>query len=95
MESLFEIRVEGQLDAEWADWFEGMTLSPEPDGITVLSGPIADQAALQGLLRRVGDLGMTLISVNNVSALELSAFTRDAPRHPPDESVRPRTRRVR
>ena len=83
MESLFEIRVEGQLDAEWADWFEGMTLSPEPDGITVLSGTIADQAALQGLLRRVGDLGMTLISVNNVSALELAAFTRDVPRHPP------------
>ena len=48
MESQFEIRVQEHLDAEWADWFEGMPLSPEPDGITVLSGTIVDQAALQG-----------------------------------------------
>ena len=70
MESLFEIRLEGQLDAHWSDWFGGMNLTLVNDGTTVLRGPVADQAALQGLLRRVGDLGMTLISVNTVKASE-------------------------
>ncbi|HEV7567234.1 MAG TPA: hypothetical protein VGO31_14910 [Microbacteriaceae bacterium] len=70
MESLFEIRLEGQLDAHWSDWFEGMSLTLKNDGTTILRGPVADQAALQGLLRRVGDLGMTLISVNAVKASE-------------------------
>ena len=64
MSSLFEIRLEGLLDAHWVDWFDGMTLTPQADGTTVLSGPIVDQSALQGVLRRVGDLGLTLISVN-------------------------------
>jgi hypothetical protein len=70
VESLFEIRLEGQLDAHWSDWFEGMSLALKNDGTTVLRGPVPDQAALQGLLRRVGDLGMTLISVNAVKASE-------------------------
>jgi hypothetical protein len=70
VESLFEIRLEGQLDAHWSDWFEGMSLTLKNDGTTILRGPVADQAALQGLLRRVGDLGMTLISVNAVKASE-------------------------
>jgi hypothetical protein len=61
--SRFEIRLQGQLDAAWAEWFEGMTLAPQADGTSILSGPVTDQAALQGLLRRVGDLGLTLISV--------------------------------
>lgn len=68
MDSLFEIRLEGHLDSHWVDWFEGMTLSPQPDGTTLLSGAVVDQSALQGVLRRVGDLGMTLISVNVTSA---------------------------
>jgi hypothetical protein len=68
MDSLFEIRLEGHLDAHWADWFDGMTLTPQPDGTTVLSGPIVDQSALQGLLRRVGDAGMALISVNAIGS---------------------------
>jgi hypothetical protein len=63
MAARFEIRLEGQLGERWADWFEGMTLAPQSDGTTILAGPVADQAALQGLLRRVGDLGMTLVSV--------------------------------
>jgi hypothetical protein len=70
VESLFEIRLEGQLDAHWSGWFEGMSLTLKNDGTTVLRGPVPDQAALQGLLRRVGDLGMTLISVNAVNASE-------------------------
>jgi hypothetical protein len=70
VESVFEIRLEGQLDAHWSDWFGGMSLTLKNDGTTVLRGPVADQTALQGLLRRVGDLGMTLISVNTVKASE-------------------------
>jgi hypothetical protein len=64
MSSHCEIRVAGHLDSHWVDWFDGMTFTPQPDGTTILWGPIADQAALQGLLRRVGDLGLTLIAVN-------------------------------
>ena len=60
----YEIRLEGQLDPRWHDWFEGFTLTNESDGTSILAGHVIDQAALQGLLRRVGDLGMTLISVN-------------------------------
>jgi hypothetical protein len=64
MNSVFEIRLQGHLDDRWAEWFDGMTIIPQPDGTTLLSGPVADQAALQGLLRRIADLGMTLLSVN-------------------------------
>src|SRR5215204_2012075 len=60
----YEIRLNGHIDAHWADWFEGLTCTPLSDGTTILSGPIADQAALHGLLRKVGDLGITLVSVN-------------------------------
>jgi hypothetical protein len=60
----YQIRLHGQLDESWSDWFEGFTLTNESDGTTTLTGPITDQAALHGLLRRVGDLGVTLISVN-------------------------------
>ncbi|CAN5224189.1 hypothetical protein BH09ACT6_BH09ACT6_15980 [soil metagenome] len=60
----YEIRLQGQLDESWSDWFEGFALTNESDGTTTLAGPVIDQAALHGLLRRVGDLGVTLISVN-------------------------------
>ncbi|SDK68383.1 hypothetical protein SAMN05216282_11074 [Cryobacterium psychrotolerans] len=60
----YEIRLQGQLDESWSDWFEGFTLANESDGTTTLTGPVTDQAALHGLLRRVGNLGVTLISVN-------------------------------
>lgn len=60
----YEIRLQGQLDDSWSDWFEGFTLANEGDGTTTLTGPVIDQAALHGLLRRVGNLGVTLISVN-------------------------------
>jgi hypothetical protein len=62
----YEIRLTGRLDAHWATWFDGLTVSQESDGTTVLSGRIADQAALHGVLQRVRDLGLPLVSVARV-----------------------------
>ena len=64
--SRYEIRVRGRLDARWAAWFDGLSLTYESDGITVIQGPIVDQAALHGLLRKVRDLGLPLIAVTQV-----------------------------
>jgi hypothetical protein len=63
---LYEIRIKGHLDAQWADWFEGLIITLEEDGNTLLTGLVADQAALHGLLKKVRDLGMSLISINQV-----------------------------
>jgi hypothetical protein len=62
----YQIRIEGHLGAEWADWFGGLTITLEENGDTLLSGPVIDQAALHGLLKKVRDLGLTLVSVNPV-----------------------------
>ena len=59
----YEIRLRGHLETRWAAWFDGMTLSHERDGSTVLSGPVIDQAALHGLLQKVRDIGLPLVSV--------------------------------
>jgi hypothetical protein len=59
----YEIRLTGRLDAHWAAWFDGLTVSHESGGTTVISGPIADQSALHGVLQRVRDLGLPLVSV--------------------------------
>jgi hypothetical protein len=64
---LYAIRIKGHLDARWAARFEGLTLTLEDNGDTLLSGPVVDQAALHGLLRKVRDLGMPLISVTRIS----------------------------
>ena len=66
----YEIRLKGHLDARWGDRFEGMTISLEEDGSTLLSGLVADQAALHGLLKKVRDLGLSLLSVNQIAPLE-------------------------
>ena len=59
----YEIRLKGHLDNRWADWFEGLTITREDNGETFLTGPVVDQAALHGLLRKVRDLGLPLVSV--------------------------------
>ena len=59
----YEIRLKGHLDERWTDRFDGLTITLEEDGNTLLSGPVADQAALHGLLKKVRDLGMPLVSV--------------------------------
>lgn len=64
--AIYEIRVAGHLSPQWADWFESLTITLEGDGNTLLSGPVADQAALHGLLKKVRDLGLPLLSVNQV-----------------------------
>ena len=66
----YEIRLQGLLGPEWAEWFDGMEIRAEAGGRTVLSGPIADQAALHGLLARVRDLNLVLVSVNPVEPPE-------------------------
>ena len=62
----YEIRLAGQLDSRWATWFDGLTLTHESDGTTLIRGPVVDQAALHGLLRKVRDLGLPLVSVRYV-----------------------------
>jgi hypothetical protein len=73
----YEIRVAGHLDARWADWFDGMTLTTEPDGTTVIDGPVADQAALHGLLRTLRDIGLPLMSVTQANAHPVSPTATD------------------
>ncbi len=62
----YEIRVQGRLDARWATWFDGFTLTPGPDGTTVITGTVLDQAALHGLLQSLRDLGLPLLSVTQL-----------------------------
>jgi len=61
---IYQIRIKGHLSHQWADWFEGLTITLEDNGVTLLSGLVVDQAALYGLLRKVRDLGMPLLAVN-------------------------------
>ncbi len=65
---VYQIRIEGHLDRRWTDWLGGLDIASEEGGDTLLTGPVADQAALHGLLRKVRDLGMPLISVSRVEA---------------------------
>jgi hypothetical protein len=62
----YEIRIKGHLDNRWADWFEGLTITALDNGETLLTGPVVDQAALHGVLRKVRDLGLPLLSVMHV-----------------------------
>lgn len=63
---IYRIKIEGHLDKAWARWFESLTVSHDEDGNTILTGPIADQSALRGILSKLWDLNLTLLSVNQI-----------------------------
>jgi hypothetical protein len=71
----YEIRVSGHLASRWAEWFDGMTLAPDDDGTTVISGTVADQSALHGLLRKLSDLGVPLVSVTRTRSSDITPPT--------------------
>jgi hypothetical protein len=77
-EAIYEIRVKGILDSSWSEWFDGMAVSSDASGETTLSGSIADQAALHGLLARVRDLGVPLVSVRRRDANRLATDPTDS-----------------
>ena len=70
---LYEIRIKGHLDDRWAAWFGDLTITLEDNGEALLTGPVVDQAALHGLLRKVRDLGMPLLSVTRVRPGQVDA----------------------
>jgi hypothetical protein len=74
---LYEIRIKGHLDARWADRFEGMSFTHESDGTTILYGPVVDQAELHGLLRKVRDLGLPLVSVIQVDPRQITLIRKE------------------
>ena len=78
--TVYQIRIRGHLGREWTDWFGGLSITPEDNGDTLLTGPVIDQAALHGLLKKVRDLGMPLVSVNRVK---------------PDPAERPESKQTR
>jgi hypothetical protein len=71
--TVYQIRLQGQLGRQWTDWFGGLTITLEDNGDTLLTGPVVDQAALHGLLKKVRDLGMPLLSVNRVAPSQADA----------------------
>jgi hypothetical protein len=74
----YEIRLKGHLAARWAAWFDGMALTHEGDGTTLIHGPVVDQAALHGLLQPVRDIGLPLLSVRQVAPEQASEPAGDA-----------------
>ena len=68
---VYQIRIKGHLSPQWAAWFEGLTITLEDDGSTLLTGTVIDQAALYGFLKKVRDLGTPLLSVNYVEPKEI------------------------
>ena len=63
---VYQIRLKGHLSHQWTEWFEGLTITLEEDGNTLLTGTVVDQAALHGILKKVRDLGMPLLSLNSI-----------------------------
>lgn len=74
---IFQIKIKGHLGQQWAGRFDGLTITLEEDGNTVLSGPIVDQSALHGILKKIRDLGMPLLSVNTIDSDQASKADTD------------------
>ena len=72
---IYEIRIKGHLGQQWRDWFMGLNILLEADGNTVLAGAVVDQSALHGILKKVRDLGMPLVSVNLVGSVSEDLLT--------------------
>ena len=75
--TVYQIRIKGQLDHQWTDWFGGLAITLQPNGDTLLTGPVVDQAALHGLLRKVRDLGMPLLSIKPRDSQSTGTTTRE------------------
>jgi hypothetical protein len=82
----YEIRLKGHLDSRWAAWFDGLSLTSDSDGTTIIHGPVADQAALHGLLQKVRDIGLPLVSVTQVRPDQPGC----PPLSPANSSIQPR-----
>ena len=76
----YEIRLKGHLDSRWSAWFDGLSLTNSSDGTTIICGPVADQAALHGLLQKVRDLGLPLVSITQTEPDQPSGPD-NSPRH--------------
>jgi hypothetical protein len=76
--AVYQITVKGQLSADWRAWFDGMMITQDATGATRITGPVADQAALHGLLRKVRDLGLTLLALSSRERGELDGFAADS-----------------
>lgn len=70
---VYQLRIRGHLGPEWKDWFCGLTIRPDENGETLLTGPVTDQAALHGLLKKIRDLGVPLLSINPVETGQADA----------------------
>ena len=70
---IYQIRIKGHLGCQWVDWFDDLTIKLDDNGDTLLTGPVVDQAALHGLLKKVRDLGMPLVSVNCIESGQAGA----------------------
>ena len=75
--TVYQIRIKGHLGGQWQDWFGGLVITQEDNGETLFTGPVVDQPALHGLLRKVRDLGLPLVAVNRVEPAQP-----DAPKEP-------------
>jgi hypothetical protein len=74
--TLYQIRIKGSIDSQWREWFEGFSITLDEDGNTLLTGQVVDQAALYGLLKKVRDLGMTLVSVVQIQSDDMQETER-------------------
>lgn len=78
---VYQIRLKGHLGPQWADWFEGLAITLEENGDTLLTGPLVDQAALHGLLKKVRDLGLPLVSVSHLQQDRRISQTSEGEKH--------------